>query len=60
MSGRRGAAEDQWLYEHAGQEQTAAHFEGIWRGADTALLGAAVFCIAGSDCESRCACVTVS
>jgi dihydrofolate reductase len=38
-SGPGGPAEDQWLYEHAGQEQTAAYFEGIWRGADTALLG---------------------
>jgi dihydrofolate reductase len=38
-SGPGGTAEDQWLYEHAGQEQTAAYFEGIWRGADTALLG---------------------
>ena len=30
---------DQWLYEHAGREQTSACFEGIWRGASTALLG---------------------
>ena len=38
-SGPGGAAEDQWLTDHAGQEQTAVYFEGIWRGADTALLG---------------------
>lgn len=38
-SGPGGPAHDQWLYEHAGQEQTAAYFEGIWRGASTALLG---------------------
>jgi len=38
-SGPGGPAEDQWLYEHAGQEQTSAYFEGIWRGADTGLLG---------------------
>lgn len=38
-SGPGGPAHDQWLYEHAGQEQTSAYFEGIWRGASTALLG---------------------
>jgi dihydrofolate reductase len=38
-SGPGGAAQDQWLYEHAGHEQTSAYFEGIWRGADTAVLG---------------------
>ncbi|HYH30787.1 MAG TPA: dihydrofolate reductase family protein [Pseudonocardia sp.] len=38
-SGPGGVAHDTWLYEHAGQEQTAAYFEGIWRGATTALLG---------------------
>ena len=32
-SGPGGPAEDQWLYEHAGREQTSASFEGIWRGA---------------------------
>ena len=38
-SGPGGPEHDQWLYEHAGHEQTSAYFEGIWRGADTALLG---------------------
>jgi dihydrofolate reductase len=38
-SGPGGPAHDQWLYEHAGREQTSAYFEGIWRGASTALLG---------------------
>lgn len=38
-SGPGGPAEDTWLQEHAGQESTAAYFEGIWRGATTALLG---------------------
>lgn len=28
-----------WLVEYAVHEQTAAYFEGIWRGASTALLG---------------------
>jgi dihydrofolate reductase len=38
-SGPGGPAEDSWLYEHARQEQTAEYFEGIWRGADTIVLG---------------------
>ncbi|MFC4494386.1 dihydrofolate reductase family protein [Streptomyces ovatisporus] len=38
-SGPDGPEHDTWLYEHASQEQTGAYFEGIWRGADTALLG---------------------
>ena len=38
-SGPGGPEHDQWLYEHAGHEQTSAYFEGIWRGASTALLG---------------------
>jgi dihydrofolate reductase len=38
-SGPGGPAHDQWLYEHASQEQTQSYFEGIWRGADTGLLG---------------------
>jgi dihydrofolate reductase len=38
-SGPRGTEHDQWLYEHAGREETSTYFEGIWRGADTALLG---------------------
>ncbi|AYY11365.1 dihydrofolate reductase [Actinobacteria bacterium YIM 96077] len=38
-SGPGGPADDSWLYEHAQQEQTAEYFEGIWRGADTIVLG---------------------
>lgn len=38
-SGPSGPAHDTWLYEHAGQPQTAEYFEGIWRGADTIVLG---------------------
>jgi dihydrofolate reductase len=38
-SGPGGPAHDHWLYEHAAQEQMTAYFEGIWRGASTALLG---------------------
>jgi dihydrofolate reductase len=38
-SGPGGPEHDSWLYEHAAQEQTAAYFEGVWRGARTALLG---------------------
>lgn len=38
-SGPGGPEHDTWLYEHAMQEQTGAYFEGIWRGASTALLG---------------------
>lgn len=38
-SGPGGPQHDTWLQKHAGQEQTAAYFEGIWRGTDTALLG---------------------
>jgi dihydrofolate reductase len=38
-SGPQGASGDTWLYEHAGQSATAEYFEGIWRGADTIVLG---------------------
>jgi dihydrofolate reductase len=38
-SGPEGPAGDTWLHEHAGQPATAEYFEGIWRGADTILLG---------------------
>ncbi len=38
-SGPGGPQYDTWLYEHAGQEATSTYFEGIWRGASTALLG---------------------
>lgn len=37
--GPDGPAHDQWLYEHAFQEQTSEHFEGVWRAADTIVLG---------------------
>lgn len=38
-SGPEGVGGDDWLYEHAGQPATAEYFEGIWRGADTIVLG---------------------
>jgi dihydrofolate reductase len=38
-SGPGGPDHDTWLYEHALQEQTAVHYEGIWRGVDTVLMG---------------------
>lgn len=38
-SGPDGPSGDTWLYEHAGQPATAEYFEGIWRGADTIVLG---------------------
>ena len=38
-SGPDGPAHDTWLYEHAAQSATAEYFEGIWRGADTIVLG---------------------
>jgi dihydrofolate reductase len=38
-SGPNGPAGDTWLHEHAGHPATAEYFEGIWRGADTILLG---------------------
>jgi dihydrofolate reductase len=38
-SGPAGPAGDTWLHEHALQPATAEYFEGIWRGADTILLG---------------------
>ena len=38
-SGPDGTAGDSWLYEHAGQPATAEYFEGIWRGADTIVVG---------------------
>ena len=38
-SGPGGTAEDDWLYEHAGREETSSHFEGVWRGCSTALVG---------------------
>ncbi|SFD99682.1 Dihydrofolate reductase [Actinopolyspora alba] len=38
-SGPDGPAGDSWLHEQAVHPQTAEYFEGIWRGADTILLG---------------------
>jgi dihydrofolate reductase len=38
-SGPDGPAGDTWLHEHAGHPATAEYFEGIWRAADTILLG---------------------
>ena len=38
-SGPAGPQSDHWLYGHAMQEPTIAHYEGIWRGATSALLG---------------------
>ena len=38
-SGPEGVAGDSRLYEHAGEPATAEYFEGIWRGADTVVLG---------------------
>ncbi|MGW1678592.1 dihydrofolate reductase family protein [Saccharopolyspora sp. NPDC002376] len=38
-SGPEGPAHDAWLYEHVKHEASAAHFEGIWRGASTVLMG---------------------
>lgn len=38
-SGPGGPEHDTWLYEHAGKEQTGAYFEGVWRGASTAVMG---------------------
>ncbi|WP_026152353.1 dihydrofolate reductase family protein [Actinopolyspora halophila] len=38
-SGPKGPAGDTWLHEQATHPRTAEYFEGIWRGADTILLG---------------------
>jgi dihydrofolate reductase len=38
-SGPEGTSGDSWLYEHAGRPATAEYFEGIFRGADTIVLG---------------------
>ncbi|MGH3505186.1 MAG: dihydrofolate reductase family protein [Nocardioidaceae bacterium] len=38
-SGPDGPAHDNWLHEAAMHPQTAEYFEGVWRGADTILLG---------------------
>lgn len=38
-SGPGGPAQDAWLYEHVQRASSAAHFEGIWRGASTVVVG---------------------
>ncbi|RZS41307.1 dihydrofolate reductase [Herbihabitans rhizosphaerae] len=38
-SGPNGPAHDTWLHEQAMREEILAYFEGVWRGADTALTG---------------------
>src|SRR5579863_635739 len=38
-SGPGGPAQDTWLYEHVRRASAAAHFEGIWRGASTVVVG---------------------
>ncbi len=38
-SGPGGPAQDTWLYGHVRRESSAAHFEGIWRGASTVIVG---------------------
>jgi dihydrofolate reductase len=38
-SGPDGPAHDTWLYQHALKDATAEHFEGIWRGCSSALVG---------------------
>jgi dihydrofolate reductase len=38
-SGPGGPAEDIWLHEHVRHKSSAAHFEGIWRGASTVVVG---------------------
>jgi dihydrofolate reductase len=38
-SGPGGPAEDIWLHEHVRRASAAAHFEGVWRGASTVVVG---------------------
>ena len=38
-SGPGGPAQDAWLYEHVWRASSAAHFEAIWRGASTVVVG---------------------
>ena len=38
-SGPGGPAEDSWLHEHVRRPTSAAHFEGVWRGASTVVVG---------------------
>ncbi|MGH3258406.1 MAG: dihydrofolate reductase family protein [Streptosporangiaceae bacterium] len=38
-SGPGGPAQDAWLHEHALRASSAAHFEGVWRGASTVVVG---------------------
>jgi len=39
QAGREAPADDIWLYEHVQRASAAAHFEGIWRGASTVVVG---------------------
>ncbi|MGJ6969303.1 dihydrofolate reductase family protein [Streptosporangium sp. G11] len=38
-SGPDGPEHDTWLYGHAATEASAEHFEGLWRGCSSALVG---------------------
>jgi dihydrofolate reductase len=38
-AGPKGPENDEWLYEHASEPDTQAYFEGVWRGATTAMFG---------------------
>jgi len=38
-SGPGGPARDAWPVEHARRAPSATHFEGIWRGASTIVVG---------------------
>jgi dihydrofolate reductase len=38
-SGPGGPAQDAWLHKHVLRASSAAHFEGIWRGASTVVVG---------------------
>ncbi len=38
-SGPSGTEHDTWLYQHAMTEASAEHFEGVWRGCSSALVG---------------------
>ena len=38
-SGPKGPAHDTWLYQHSFNPSMAEHYEGIWRGCSSILLG---------------------
>jgi dihydrofolate reductase len=38
-SGPGGPAKDAWLHEHVRRASSSAHFEAIWRGASTVVVG---------------------